>query len=98
MLYSKEPKKLGLLLQIKLLYESLVTLNVLLLEILEVSLSISNKLKKATSRVIVLLMSFEMFCKFFNALSDESDLHFWRTSVCIVDFDLLDSFCLFCLS
>jgi hypothetical protein len=59
-------------------------------EIFEQLIAPADKLEQPTSRGMVLLMDIEMLAKVIDALGEERNLHFRRTGILLVDFEICD--------
>lgn len=88
---------LELLLKIEFLNESVVTFLVVVLKVLEVCATVSNHLKEAAARVLVLQVLLEVKRKLVDALREDSNLNSRGTSVRVVKGYFLNNFLLFSL-
>lgn len=72
-----------------------VTLNILLLEIVEKAAALTDHLKKTTAAVIILVVYLEVLGELGDALRKNRNLYFRRTCVCVVEAVIRDNLCLF---
>ncbi len=75
-------------------YDCTITLNVLLLEIVEKVAALTDHLEKTTTAVIVLVVNLKMLCELRDALCKNSDLYLRRTGIGIVEAVICDNLCL----
>ncbi len=80
-----------LFLEIQLLQNCRVASWVILLEIDEMSLTISDHTEEATARMVVLLVFLEVIGEFCDPLAQKSDLNLRRASILVMDSDILDN-------
>jgi hypothetical protein len=59
-------------------------------EIFQQLIAPADKLEQPTSGGMVLLMNIEMLTKLIDPLREQRDLHFWRTRILLVDFEICD--------
>ncbi len=91
------PYALVLLTNAELRYDSTVTLDVLLLKVVEKVTSSADHFEKTTSGMMILLVVLQMFGKIRNSLGKDSYLDFRRTCVVFAETVSLDYSCLFFL-
>src|SRR5207248_9409799 len=72
--------------------EAAVTLEVLLLEIVEEAAALTDDLQQAAARVVILRVGLEVVGQVVDALGQKRDLHFGRTGVALVGRELHDGF------
>lgn len=78
-------------------YDSTVTLDVLLLKVVEKVTSSTYHLEESASGMVILLVVLQMFGKIGNSLCEDSYLYFGRTGVVFAETVSLDDSCLFFL-
>ena len=91
------PYALVLLTNAELRYDSTVTLDVLLLKVVEKITSSADHFEKTASGMMILLVVLQMFGKIRNSLGKDSYLDFRRTCVVFAETVSLDDSCLFFL-
>ena len=91
------PLPQSLLSDVQLLDDRTVALNVNLLQITQQVSSVTDHLGQAATAVVVVVVVLEVLGEVVDAVGQNSDLHFGRTCVALVDGILLND-CLFFLS
>lgn len=80
-----------LLLEVELLQNCRVAARMILFEIDEMRLAISDHTEEATARMVVLLVFLEVIGEFCDPLAQKSDLDLCRASIFVMDGDILDN-------
>lgn len=70
--------------QVKLLQNFLVARRVALVQVVKQGTALTNHLQETTARMLVFLVSLEMFSELLDLLGEDADLHLRRTSVTLV--------------
>ena len=88
---TRLPSNTELLTETELLYDSTVSVDVLLLELTEEVTSVTNHLEKTSSGVVILLVDLQMFGKVVDSLGENCDLNLRRTSIVLACFVSCDN-------
>ena len=75
-----------------------ITLDILLLQIVQKISSVTNHLQQTTAGVVILLVNLDVFGQFVDPLGEDSDLYFRRTGILLVQTVSLDNCCFFFFS
>ena len=70
--------------QAELLDQRLIAIEVLALEVVEESSTLSDKLQQSATRMVILGVDLEVICQIRDALTENGHLYFWRTSIVAV--------------
>ena len=71
--------------EIETLEETFITVLGRFLEIIKKTPAFADHLEEAAAAVVVFFVNFEVACELADLLTEESDLHFWTTSIAFVD-------------
>ena len=71
--------------------QTLISLVIVFLEIIEKPSPLSYKFQEAPAGVVILNMNLEVLCEVANALADESNLHLWRAGIGLMESELLNN-------
>jgi hypothetical protein len=70
-------------------YNLSVSTHIFSLKIVQESAALSHQLQQAPPGMMVFLVSLEMFSKIADAFTEQRYLHFWRTGIGLMCFEIL---------
>ncbi len=71
--------------------QTLISLVIVFLEIIEKPPSLTHEFQEATAGVVILRMDFEMLREVLNTVAEESNLYLWRAGICLMEPVLLNN-------
>ena len=88
----------ALLSKAQLINHHSITIDLVLLEVVQKPPPLPHQFEEASPRVMILFVSLKMFCQILNPFAQQGDLNLWRSRILLVVFELLDDFFLFLLN